>query len=130
MMLPAVDGSLRRSRRPHPSASATHARRRGRTPRAPQVVALRRRSSRLFVVAAAVAACGIVGTASAVVAPYKNCAQLNARYRHGVGKVGARDHTSGRPVTTFLRSNRLYAVAMQNNRGLDRDHDGIACETA
>jgi hypothetical protein len=79
---------------------------------------------------AAVVACGIAGTAGAVVAPYKNCTQLNAKYRHGIGKVGARDHTSRRPVTTFLRSKRLYAVAMQNNRRLDGDKDGIACETA
>src|SRR4051794_12737545 len=57
-------------------------------------------------------------------------ARTDAEYRHGVGKVGATDHTSGKPVTTFLRSKRLYAVAMQNNRGLDRDKDGIACETA
>jgi hypothetical protein len=50
---------------------------------------------------------------------------LNARYPHGVGRVGARDHTSsGDPVTDFKRSNKLYV----ENRGLDRDKDGIACE--
>jgi hypothetical protein len=69
-------------------------------------------------------------SAGAVVAPYKNCTQFNKRYPHGVGKVGARDHTSGTPVTNFKRSNKLYAVAMSHNRGLDRDRDGIACETA
>jgi Excalibur calcium-binding domain len=31
---------------------------------------------------------------------------------------------------TFKRSNRLYRIAMSHNRGLDRDKDGIACETA
>ncbi|HEX4518992.1 MAG TPA: excalibur calcium-binding domain-containing protein [Gaiellaceae bacterium] len=62
--------------------------------------------------------------------PYKNCTQLNKRYPHGVGKVGARDHTSGTPVTTFKRSNALYATAIRHNGGLDRDKDGIACETA
>jgi hypothetical protein len=32
---------------------------------------------------------------------------MNARYPHGVGKVGARDHTkSGDPVTNFKRNNR------------------------
>ena len=64
--------------------------------------------------------------------PYKNCTHLNHRYPHGIGRVGARDHVAvgGMPVTTFKRSNRLYALAMSHNRGLDRDHDGIACEEA
>jgi hypothetical protein len=55
---------------------------------------------------------------------YSNCTAMHARYPHGVGKWGARDHTSGRPVTNFKRSNILYR---QNSR-LDRDKDGIACE--
>jgi hypothetical protein len=45
-----------------------------------------------------------------------------------VGRVGARDRTSGMPVTTFRRSNVLYRTALRYNRGLDRDKDGIACE--
>jgi hypothetical protein len=53
---------------------------------------------------------------------------VNKKYRHGVGKVGARDKTSGTPVTNFKRSNFLYKTAMRYNRGLDRDKDGIACE--
>jgi uncharacterized protein DUF11/putative Ig domain-containing protein/excalibur calcium-binding domain-containing protein len=61
---------------------------------------------------------------------YKSCKQLNGRYRHGVGKVGARDHTSGRRVTTFTRSNKLYASAIRWNKALDGDKDGIACEHA
>ena len=55
---------------------------------------------------------------------YKNCKALNARYPHGVGRFGARDHTSGTPVTNFRRSNRLY----RQNKARDHDHDGIACE--
>jgi hypothetical protein len=55
---------------------------------------------------------------------YRNCKALNRVYPHGVGRYGARDHTSGMPVTNFRRSNRLYRL----NRGLDRDKDGIACE--
>jgi hypothetical protein len=55
---------------------------------------------------------------------YKNCKALNARYPHGVGRFGARDHTSGTPVTNFRRSNRLY----RQNKARDRDKDGIACE--
>jgi Ni/Co efflux regulator RcnB len=56
---------------------------------------------------------------------YSNCTALNRVYRHGVGRYGARDHTSsGDPVTNFKRSNTLYR---QNSR-LDRDKDGVACE--
>ena len=45
-----------------------------------------------------------------------------------MGRTNARDHTSGRPVTNFKKSNTLYAAAMRANKGLDRDKDGIACE--
>jgi hypothetical protein len=55
---------------------------------------------------------------------YSNCKALNAKYPHGVGRVGARDKTSGVPVTNFKRSNRLYRL----NKARDRDRDGIACE--
>ena len=55
---------------------------------------------------------------------YQNCKALNKRWPHGVGRWGARDHTSGTPVTNFKRSNSLYTA----NRGSDRDGDGIACE--
>ena len=55
---------------------------------------------------------------------FKNCKALNARYPHGVGRFGARDHTTGTPVTNFRRSNRLY----RQNKARDRDQDGIACE--
>jgi hypothetical protein len=60
----------------------------------------------------------------------KNCTALNKKYPHGVGKRNAHDHTSGTPVTTFKRSNKLYSVADTANGGLDRDNDGIACEKA
>ena len=57
---------------------------------------------------------------------YKNCAALNKAYPHGVGRKGARDKTSGKPVTTFTVSASVYAA----NTGSDRDKDGIACEKA
>jgi hypothetical protein len=66
--------------------------------------------------------------ADRIPARWKNCTIVNKRYPHGVGKVGARDRTSGEPVLTFRRSNLLYRTAMRYNRGLDRDKDGIACE--
>jgi Excalibur calcium-binding domain len=60
---------------------------------------------------------------------YKNCTNFNKRYRHGVGRVGARDRTkSGDPVRNFLRSNIIYRRAMRYNDDLDRDKDRIACE--
>jgi hypothetical protein len=73
-----------------------------------------------------------VALASVSAAPplYKNCANLNKRYPHGLGRLGARDQTSATPVTNFKRSTKLYKLAMSYNRGLDRDKDGIACEKA
>jgi len=79
------------------------------------------------IAAAAVLAGGLIASASSVAAPnvvYPNCTAMHVNYRHGVGKTGAHDHTSGVPVTNFYRSNRLYYL----NRRLDRDKDGIACE--
>ena len=83
------------------------------------------------VLAAGAMVCGgapFAAAAGAVSAPWKNCTTVTKRYLHGVGKVGARDKTSGTPVTNFKRSNFLYRTAMRNNRELDRDRDGIACE--
>jgi hypothetical protein len=71
-----------------------------------------------------------IGSTAAAPPLYKNCTNLNKKYPHGLGKVGARDHTSGTPVTNFKRSTKLYKLAMSANRGLDRDKDGIACEKA
>jgi hypothetical protein len=97
---------------------------------------------RLSVIVAAVAAfaafttpasSGVIGEFAEATGPnagsvlprrYQNCRSLNRVYRHGVGRWGARDKTSGVPVTNFKRSNILYRL----NRGLDRDKDLIACE--
>lgn len=80
--------------------------------------------------ATAVLACGTgLGTAGTLTpALYKNCTAFNKKYAHGVGRTNARDKTSGKPVTTFRRSTRLYRIAMSYNSDLDRDRDGIACE--
>jgi Excalibur calcium-binding domain len=64
----------------------------------------------------------------AIPARWANCKAVNARFPQGVGRVGAHDKTSGEPVTTFRRSNRLYREATRYHPGLDRDKDGIACE--
>ena len=92
--------------------------------------------SAILVVAAMVMAVALVtaataGAAGAIAPAWKNCTRVNQTYPHGVGRVGARDRTTGAPpVTTFRRSNKLYALAMSNNKGLDRDKDGVACERA
>jgi hypothetical protein len=90
----------------------------------------------LLVSAAARTATAVASTeAGAVVvavspALFKNCDAVHRRYPHGIGKLLARDHTSGEPVTTFKRSTTLYNLAMSYNRGLDRDKDGVACDEA
>jgi hypothetical protein len=88
----------------------------------------------VLAVHAAPASTGVVAfsptAAAAVPALYDNCTNFHKKYRHGVGRAGARDKTrSGAPgVTTFLRSTRIYNIAMKWNDDLDRDDDGVACE--
>lgn len=73
----------------------------------------------------------VVTSAEASIPPrWQNCTVVNDRLPHGVGRANARDRTSGTPVTTFRRDTRLYNTAMNANRGLDRDSDGVACEKA
>jgi Excalibur calcium-binding domain len=86
----------------------------------------------LFAVSAGAADDGSAVPAASVQVPalYKNCTNLNKRYPHGIGRVGARDRTTGDPVRNFRRSNLLYRRAMSFNRRLDGDKDGIACEQA
>lgn len=94
---------------------------------------------RFTLLALAVAAAAIIGgsaqpatAALAVTAPWNNCTQVHTRYPHGVARAGARDRVRGStaPVTTFKRSTYLYNLAMRNNRDLDRDRDGVACEAS
>ena len=87
------------------------------------------------VIAVGVIALGVApvpAATGAVPSLWKNCTNVHKKYPHGVGKLYARDKTSGTPVTTFKRSTRLYNIAKSYNseRGynLDRDRDGIACE--
>jgi hypothetical protein len=87
-----------------------------------------RKASRVVLVAALTMALGGtvgVGPADAVKAHhFPNCKLLNARYPHGVGLPGARDKTSGKPVTNFTRTRAVYLA----NTARDRDKDKIACE--
>lgn len=87
----------------------------------------------LLVAAAAAAAPLVAATAPAAeaapTAAYRNCAQLNRVYPHGVGKKGAVDKANGgrkaHPVRNFKVDTRLYNSL---SKSLDRDRDGIACE--
>lgn len=65
---------------------------------------------------------------SALKYKFKNCTALHKVYPHGVGKSNAVDKTSGRRVTNFKHSTSLYKKIIGYHKGLDRDHDGIACE--
>ena len=76
------------------------------------------------------------GEASAAARHFRSCTALHHVYKHGVGRVGARDHTksgTGR-VTSWTRNTAVYrANNGPRNRAtgeydLDRDNDGIACE--
>jgi hypothetical protein len=89
-----------------------------------------RRPVTYSITAAILAVTGVCAAAQAasIAAPYQSCAQLNSRYPHGVGLLQARDRTVGAPVTTFVRNDKLYALALSYNNTLDTDHDGIACE--
>ena len=78
----------------------------------------------------ALAATVLVGVTPANAVSWTNCDAVHRVYPHGVGKVHAHDHTSGTPVTNFKHSDQLYRTAMAHNSGLDRDRDGIACESA
>lgn len=79
---------------------------------------------------------GAVSPAEAAPKPkhYSSCKALNKVYPHRVGKKGAKDKTSGKRVTTFKVSDKVYG--MNNGKrnkttgeyDLDRDNDGIACE--
>ena len=78
----------------------------------------------LACLAAATLTISAAPAAEAAPKTFKNCTALNKVYKHGVGKPGARDKTSGTPVTNFKRSAALYKA----NKKSDRDKDGIACE--
>jgi len=84
----------------------------------------------LAVTSMAVAASGLMVAAPAADAGsiYRNCTALHTKWKHGVGKQYAHDHTSGVPVRNFYHSTYWYSVAQRHNSGLDRDKDGIACE--
>jgi Excalibur calcium-binding domain len=69
----------------------------------------------------------VADPAGAAVKHYSNCTELHKKYKHGVGRKGAKDKVRGhtRPVTTFTVNTAVYNA---NKKKLDRDKDGVACE--
>lgn len=65
-------------------------------------------------------------------AMFQKCDIFRQTYPHGVGRAGAKDHVKNpkvdKPVTNFTVNTAMYNKAMSYNKGLDLDHDGIACE--
>ncbi len=78
----------------------------------------------IAVLSAAAVAFAVAVTPASAARSYSNCTALNKDYPHGVGRPGARDKTSGKRVTNFTRSSKIYNA----NTARDRDKDGIACE--
>lgn len=65
---------------------------------------------------------------------FADCTAMRRDHPHGVGRTNATDQTSGTPVTNFLRHNALYSYndgkdRRSGEKDLDRDNDGIACES-
>ena len=64
-------------------------------------------------------------TPGPVLQRFRNCAEVNAVYPHGVGRSGAVDSTSG-TASHHVPGRRCLYLAQPGT--LDRDNDGIACE--
>jgi hypothetical protein len=60
---------------------------------------------------------------------FANCEAFNSRWPNGVARPGAKDATSGTPVTSFLVNKQVYQYATAQNSGLDGDGDGVICES-
>ena len=84
----------------------------------------------LLVVVFALLAAPALASPSQATSWWTNCTQLHHRYKHGLGRANARDHTKSGTggVTNFYRNTRLYNYAISHNSRLDADHDGVACE--
>jgi hypothetical protein len=64
---------------------------------------------------------------------FANCTQMHRYFKNGVAKPGAVDRVTNIdryiPVTDMGSSRPAFSKAWYDlNKGLDRDHDGIACE--
>ncbi|WP_375387369.1 excalibur calcium-binding domain-containing protein [uncultured Amnibacterium sp.] len=71
--------------------------------------------------------------AQAEVQHYKNCAAVHKDYSGGIAKPGVTTNLltrSGKKVRVPLNGEVKHSTALyKRNRSLDRDGDGVACET-
>ena len=91
---------------------------------------LRRATSTAAAIALAFGVSVAVAPPAAAAVSFTNCTELQKTYKNGVGRAGATDEVRGRtrPVTTWKRDTAVYNRAMEANRRLDADRDGVACE--
>lgn len=74
--------------------------------------------------------------ADAATAPKKfsSCAAIHTVYSGGIAKPGVTKNTltkNGKKIQVPLSGRVAHSSALYNlNKGLDRDHDGVACEVA
>ena len=60
-------------------------------------------------------------------APYKNCPQFNAKYHHGVGRMGALDNTSGEGTRGSLAEEETKAARRERGENRDARSKAGAC---
>ncbi|MBM7646627.1 hypothetical protein JOD45_002859 [Scopulibacillus daqui] len=65
-----------------------------------------------------------VATAKTKAKKYKNCTELNKKYKGGVARTSSAKNKGGKTHYKPYVSKALYDA----NKKLDRDHDFIACE--
>jgi hypothetical protein len=56
--------------------------------------------------------------------PFRNCTAVAAKLAHGIAKSAKTARSADGLTGTPFISAKLYAL----EKGLDRDHDGVACE--
>jgi uncharacterized membrane protein len=89
-----------------------------------------RTTGALAVAAAALSAAFSLPAAATTARPlahhFQNCTDMHRVYQGGVARRGAHDHraSGGHAQHAPQVSTRLYNA----NAGMDRDHDGVACE--
>jgi hypothetical protein len=78
--------------------------------------------ARLAVAVAAIAL--IVAPAAEAKRPFRNCTAVAVKHAHGIAKSAKTARTADGLTAAPFISASLYA----QEKGLDRDHDGVACE--
>lgn len=84
--------------------------------------------ARTYLALAVAAACLAVAPPASADAPvkrYANCTALTAAYPAGVATSRA---AASRAVRDGMRRPAVNATVYAQNKGSDRDHDGVACE--